>query len=295
MAIGTLIGAGLTAGAMALGNWWQNKQEQKNLQLQQENYDYQKELQQEIFAREDSSQQRAVADLKSAGLSPILAAGQGAAAGQAMNLTAPQRDTGAARGVQQMNLTGAMLDLQQKKEDISRTKAETERIKAQTANTTVDTEFLNASLAARVEQITVGMANVRSQTGLTHARELLALQSHRLAELDFPEQRRDAMVANMEMAWRQGKDLIIRPSDYGFSDGPDVRISTDSIKNTLQAQAWAQEIALTIAQKDANWYNVQQIAKLIQGGAQAGGTVTGAFNQASQYQYNRARTNVLDF
>ena len=295
MAIGALIGAGLTAGAMALGNWWQNKQEEKNLQLQQENYDYQKELQQEIFAREDNSQQRAVADLKAAGLSPILAAGQGAASGQAINVTAPQRDTGAARGVQQMNLTGAMLDLQQKKEDISRTRAETDRIKAQTANTTVDTEFLNASLAARVEQITEGIRNVKSQTQMNLAKQVLAQQSYELNQLDFPEQQRDALVANMEMAWRQGKNLTIDPQDYGFSQGAPITIRTDHINNTLQAQAWAQQIALTIAEKDKNWYNVQQVAKLIQGGGQLGSTISGTFNQASQYQYNRARINRFDY
>lgn len=44
---------------------------QQNLDFQRENLDYQKALQQQIFAREDSSAQRNVADMRKAGLSPL--------------------------------------------------------------------------------------------------------------------------------------------------------------------------------------------------------------------------------
>lgn len=60
----------------------------QNLQFQNENLQYQKDLQKQIFAREDNAVQRRVDDLVAAGLSPTLAAGSAANAGQAIETQA---------------------------------------------------------------------------------------------------------------------------------------------------------------------------------------------------------------
>ncbi len=101
-----------------IGQMGANRIARDNLAMQQEQYGYQKDLQQRIFAREDNSVQRRVADLKAAGLSPILAAGQGARAGAPVPTSAPQRSTkpqemlqGVGHSVRELGLTAAQTAL----------------------------------------------------------------------------------------------------------------------------------------------------------------------------------------
>lgn len=64
------------------------KQNSQNLAFQQQQFDYQKELNQTIMNREDTAAQRSVADMRAAGLSPLAQFSNTAGAGGEM--TAPQ-------------------------------------------------------------------------------------------------------------------------------------------------------------------------------------------------------------
>ena len=102
---GALIGGTAIAGGVALGsgllNFFGNKSandrnallSEANLQFQRENFEYQKALQKQIFEREDTAYQRAVADAQQVGINPMALAGSGGAqAGEAISTTAPQNN-----------------------------------------------------------------------------------------------------------------------------------------------------------------------------------------------------------
>ena len=112
----------------------QKKTNEKNLALQREQYEYQKQLQKEIFAREDSATQRKVQDLVKSGLNPLLAGGGGASAGSSVGMVqmggqqAPQMN---------MNMQGAVDNIYnalKSSQEITTSKAQRALINAQIAS-----------------------------------------------------------------------------------------------------------------------------------------------------------------
>lgn len=93
-----------------------------NFGMQYSNYNYQKNLQKQIFNREDTSIQRRIEDLQAAGLNKNLAAGSGAGAGSVVSTSAPQA---------QNNDLGAMLDYKAATSAINKTEAETNNLNIQ--------------------------------------------------------------------------------------------------------------------------------------------------------------------
>lgn len=79
----------------------QKKASDQNYQSQVDTLNWQKEAQQTTWNREDNAVQRRVADLKAAGLSPVLAAGSAASTSSPTTVITPQRDTGYAASISQ--------------------------------------------------------------------------------------------------------------------------------------------------------------------------------------------------
>lgn len=77
---GTNIGVAIKNGQIA----------DRNYELQQGQFEYEKALQQKIFDREDTAYQRALSDITKAGFSPIAALGKSSGAGNIVSIAAPQ-------------------------------------------------------------------------------------------------------------------------------------------------------------------------------------------------------------
>lgn len=135
-----------------LGSIYDIYQGERDYRLQKDNLAYQKNLQQQIFNREDSAIQRRVADLEKAGLSPTLAAGQGAQAGNVIGTQAPQSKYSA-----QEKAFMIQQGLKQQA-DITKTREEAKAIYWQAEKAKVEADLLNEQRGkATLEQNLLGM------------------------------------------------------------------------------------------------------------------------------------------
>lgn len=111
LAMITNIGTGIASAFQGKKNLDLNAQiARDNLAMQQANLEYQKDLQQQVFQREDTSYQRTVNDMRKAGLSPLAMSGTNNA-GAVLNTQAPQQMTqDATSAINGLNAFGSSLN-----------------------------------------------------------------------------------------------------------------------------------------------------------------------------------------
>ncbi len=125
-----------------------------NYQAQVANLDYQKNLQKQIFQREDNAVQRRASDLQKAGLSKTLAAGDSAGAGTAINTTAPQ--------LSMVDKVATGLSYAQQMANVRKTEEETQNLlvqqrEAESRMMTQDMERSYMAIKMSIEQGTLDM------------------------------------------------------------------------------------------------------------------------------------------
>lgn len=214
--IGSAVGGGLGLLGQHNANVTAGSIADENLRRQDQVFAYQRDLQRDLLLREDNAMQRRVADLKKAGLSPILAAGQGARAGNAISVTAPQRSERQVDVQQQSagHVTGAMKAMAEMGKTLAEAALTDRQREGQEIQNKIAKEefwYLEATLASRVNQ-----ENDKGTVSY-YWRDMTVAQHNRVIDLHRVLQGLDSNYANVTpeiLAWRLRKsEEAIREHD----------------------------------------------------------------------------------
>lgn len=178
MSLGAILGIIGTLGGIATAG--------VNYANQQENLEYQKKLQQQVFEREDNSVARRAADLQNVGLSKTLAAGEGASSGSVVSTKASELNV--------MDRVATGLGYAQQVANIEKTNADT-------ANAYIQGRVMEDNLlTAEYER-----AYIQAKT---------SLEAGMVDMLPLTRQEKEASIALTNQQLRQ-IDEVIRASELG--------------------------------------------------------------------------------
>lgn len=138
---------------------------------QSQQYDYQKDLQKQIFQREDNAVQRRAKDLAAAGLSKSLAAGSAAGTGQVVPTQAPQSSV-MERVLMAMQMKKTEAEIKQVEADAANKNAQAGLSQAQTMNVGQQTRLLEVKTAMEQNKLDMlPITNAQQRQALINARE----------------------------------------------------------------------------------------------------------------------------
>lgn len=176
MRLGTGVMAGIAGANTIIGGY----AAYKNYQAEQNKLRWDKQVQETTWQREDTATQRKVADLKAAGLSPVLAAGQGASSGPIVSTVAPKV------GVPDLMATAVMMkQAELADKQIDQTEAQTEATRIQGVDTYVSSlerlsrMNVNDSIVDRNRSIVAQLPSIIHRNNAEARRALEGAREHR--------------------------------------------------------------------------------------------------------------------
>lgn len=146
------VGKGLyNFGSKLWNDFTGNTANNKNLEFQRENLDYQKAIQQEIFNREDTSYQRTVNDMRLAGLNPVSMQGTNGS-GEAIATNAPETQrTSDIQALSEIMNVISQLNVNRNNNSVSQ--AQSNLLKAQADNQKIKNIYEEQLLGKTIEQL----------------------------------------------------------------------------------------------------------------------------------------------
>nr|QJB18852.1 MAG: DNA pilot protein [Microvirus sp.] len=142
-------------GANIWNTYSQNRANEQNLAFQRDTLSWEKEKQGQSWLREDNAVQRRVADMKKAGINPVLAAGAAASSSPPIHITTPQKTANSAPVIGN-EAVSSILSAIQMKENIAQVRAQTDLINQQIRKQGLENILLDADVTAVTETGTTG-------------------------------------------------------------------------------------------------------------------------------------------
>lgn len=253
-----------------------------------EQQQYDRWLTQEMWSREDNAVQRRAADLKAAGMSPLLAAGASAQTGAMARSSAPESSTGGlgqivgmlaqSAGIAQSKAQTRLLEANARKAEVEADYLQREKDLALRSGE-ANASYLEQSLQSRVDQQLAAARSAKSKAAVNELdatlREMEQAGLATAAQLQYME-------ASIRKYWLAGYDRW----PLKMEDGSMVYIDLHSMKNASEAEFLAKTLAYELMQKEKKWFVA---GKLIGAGTSLVGTAINAFTGYQSGMLNYAK------